>query len=129
MNAEFGMQSNEAIYPAAVNPEAHKINLAAFCRQHKYCYVVAETMDGRQYDGIIESADNDQVYMLLPAGDGPNDIAANDQRQFGSPFGFPGFGFGGFGFPGFGFPRRFRRFGRFGFPFFGIRRFFFPFFF
>lgn len=86
--------------------------------------------NGKMYDGIIDKADNDHAYLLVPIGD-QREEDNEEERQFGfggfgSPFGGFGGPFGGFG--GFGhFPFRFRRFRRFRFPFSRIRRFSFPF--
>jgi hypothetical protein len=129
----------------------HHVSKHDFCKRHKHYYVLLEMDDGKMYDGIIDKADNDHAYLLVPIGD-QREEDNEEERQFGfggfggpfggfgSPFGgfgspFGGFGspFGGFGGPfggfgGFGhFPFRFRRFRRFRFPFSRIRRFSFPF--
>ena len=83
------------------------------CRQYQMYHVIAHGSDGSQFDGIIESFDNEGVTMLVP-----EDVTDDYDRQFG------GFGGGGFGGGGFGRPR-FRRFHRRRFPF---SFFFFPFF-
>ncbi|AXI40400.1 hypothetical protein CX649_01420 [Bacillaceae bacterium ZC4] len=122
----------------------HHVSKHDFCKRHKHYYVLLEMDDGKMYDGIIDKADNDHAYLLVPIGD-QREEDNEEERQFGfggfgGPFGgfgspFGGFGgpFGGFGGPfggfgGFGHsPFRFRRFRRFRFPFSRIRRFSFPF--
>ncbi len=73
-------------------------------------YVLVETNDGQQFDGIIVDVDADQVILAVPdmgAGMMYNPDAYMDQRVFG--YGYPyGYGFGSpyfYGYPG----RRFRR--------------------
>lgn len=94
----------------------HHVSKQDFCKRHKHYYVLLEMDDGKMYDGIIDKADNDHAYLLVPIGD-QREEDNEEERQFG--FG----GFGGFGH----FPFRFRRFRRFRFPFSRIRRFSFPF--
>ncbi|KZN95975.1 MULTISPECIES: hypothetical protein [Aeribacillus] len=94
----------------------HHVSKHDFCKRHKHYYVLLEMDDGKMYDGIIDKADNDHAYLLVPIGD-QREEDNEEERQFG--FG----GFGGFGH----FPFRFRRFRRFRFPFSRIRRFSFPF--
>ncbi len=109
-----------SMYQNSMMDEGHKKHLQDFCKSYKNYYVVMEMNDGKQYEGIIVNMDNDNVYLLMPIGEGPDDNShhSHHNRQYG--YG-PGFG-GGY------VPRRFRRFHPFFFPFFGIRRFFFPFF-
>ena len=108
----------------------HHVSKHDFCKRHKHYYVLLEMDNGKMYDGIIDKADNDHAYLLVPIGD-QREEDNEEERQFGfggfgSPFGGFGGPFGGFG--GFGhFPFRFRRFRRFRFPFSRIRRFSFPF--
>ncbi|REJ22039.1 MAG: hypothetical protein C6W54_15790 [Bacillaceae bacterium] len=115
----------------------HHVSKHDFCKRHKHYYVLLEMDDGKMYDGIIDKADNDHAYLLVPIGD-QREEDNEEERQFGfggfgGPFGGFGSPFGGFGGPfggfgGFGhFPFRFRRFRRFRFPFSRIRRFSFPF--
>ncbi|WP_339210329.1 hypothetical protein NSQ41_16010 [Aeribacillus sp. FSL K6-8210] len=108
----------------------HHVSKHDFCKRHKHYYVLLEMDDGKMYDGIIDKADNDHAYLLVPIGD-QREEDNEEERQFGfggfgGPFGGFGGPFGGFG--GFGHsPFRFRRFRRFRFPFSRIRRFSFPF--
>ncbi|MFC2949876.1 hypothetical protein [Virgibacillus sediminis] len=109
-----------------MNP-GHQQQLYDFCRRYQHHLVRGEGTDGRTYDGIIESMDNENVYMLMPDGDNDWDDYDDMDRQFyGYPeydYGYPGYDYG---FPSYGYPRRFRRFRRRRFPFFFFRRFFFP---
>ncbi|MEK4383523.1 hypothetical protein NSS70_17060 [Aeribacillus sp. FSL K6-2848] len=101
----------------------HHVSKHDFRKRHKHYYVLLEMDDGKMYDGIIDKADNDHAYLLVPIGD-QREEDNEEERQFGfGGFGSPFGGFGGFGH----FPFRFRRFRRFRFPFSRIRRFSFPF--
>ncbi|WP_052659313.1 hypothetical protein [Bacillus alveayuensis] len=106
-----------------------------FCKKHRYYYMMMETDDGRQFDGIIENVERDRVYLLMPAGDETDERSMENVHNEEPPYGYRIYGGYGLGFPygygGYGydhFPRRFRRFRRYPFPFARIRRFFFPFF-
>ncbi|MBD1221785.1 hypothetical protein GLV94_11085 [Virgibacillus halodenitrificans] len=89
------------------------------CKKHMHSYVLAETTDGSQVDGIITGLDDEYVYFAVPIGaeEHQNMASPDDQRQFGYGFGYPGYGFPGYGYPGYGYggypgfyrPRRFRR--------------------
>ncbi|GGC88492.1 hypothetical protein GCM10007216_19040 [Thalassobacillus devorans] len=112
-------------YPMWEEEEWERNNAAEvkdLCQTHNYYFVQVQMSDGSLAEGIIDGTDEDNVYMLVPAGDD-----MDEQRQFG----YSGFGGGYGGYPfggGYGYPRRFRRFRRFRYPFFSIRRLFFPFF-
>lgn len=90
--------------------EMHKDEAFTWCTTHMYRYVMVQTNDGMTYDGIIESVDNDNVYLAVPVGEA-------EARQ--PVYGTPGYGYGGYGYgyPGYypGYPgyyvprRRFRR--------------------
>ena len=86
-------------------------------------HVMAQGNDGSQFDGIIESMDDNGVTMLVPeefdADQARQDNADDETRQF-------NFGYGGY--DGYGRPRRrrHRRFHRRRFPF-SFFRFIFPF--
>lgn len=67
------------------------------CMKHIHRYVEISMKDGKKFDGIVESVDNENVYLAVPRG---GERQGDESRQFG--FGYPGFGFGGFGYPGFG---------------------------
>ena len=89
------------------NPHHH---LYSKCKSHMNKYVLVETTDGQQFDGIIVDVDADQVILAIPMSDGDMMYGANfqqDQRVIGwefSPYGY------GFYPPFFGDPRRrFRR--------------------
>lgn len=72
----------------------------SICKKHINRYVEIRMKDGKTYDGIVESVDNENVYLAVPKGDGSR--SSNAERQFG--FAYPGFGYPGFyGYPGYGF--------------------------
>ncbi|WP_010650024.1 hypothetical protein [Oceanobacillus massiliensis] len=75
------------------------------CKNHMHSYVLAQTTDGSQFDGIITGLDDEYVYFAVP-------IENNEQSHFGNDNSrLFGYGYPGFGFPGYGGPRRrFRRF-------------------
>lgn len=70
------------------------------CKSHMHSYVLAQTSDGSQFDGIITGLDDEYVYFAVPL-DNNEHMHHQDDSRF---FGYPGYGFG-YGFP----PRRFRR--------------------
>ncbi|WP_249870128.1 hypothetical protein [Oceanobacillus saliphilus] len=82
------------------------------CKNHMHSYVLAQTTDGEQFDGIITGLDDEYVYFAVPL-DSPESGEQDygDMRAFGYPgYGYPGYGFPGYGYPPFGRPRRrFRR--------------------
>lgn len=88
------------------NDSKHMYDL---CKSHMHSYVLAQTTDGSNFDGIITGLDDEYVYFAVPVD--PNQEAYQgheDNRQFG--FGYPGYGYPGYGY-GFGRPpRRFQRF-------------------
>lgn len=75
---------------------AHNKNV---CEKHLHRYVMVQTNDGAYHDGIVESVDDENVYLAIP-------YCPGDERAF-----FP-YGYGGF------YPRR--RFYRRGFPIAGL---------
>nr|WP_226037713.1 hypothetical protein [Aquibacillus saliphilus] len=64
------------------------------CQKHIHSYVVVDTVDGTQIDGIITGVDEEYVYMAVPI-----DHSRSNERIF--PV--PGYGYG-YGFPGYGYP-------------------------
>lgn len=92
-----------------MNNQTDNKHMYDLCKEHMHSYVLAETVDGSQIDGIITGLDDEYVYMAVPIGGeeahgnyqrmGPD----NENRQF--------WGYYGYGYPGFGFGprRRFRR--------------------
>lgn len=68
------------------------------CKSHMHSYVLVQTTDGSQFDGIITGLDDEYVYFAVPIES--HEHYQDDSRFFG--YGFPGYGFG---YP----PRRFRR--------------------
>lgn len=104
-------------------------DVKAFCQRYMNYQVIAQMNDGSQFDGIIESIDEDSVTMLVPEVVDEEQLwQVNEEgvdRQFaGNPDGFDDFGY----FDSYGRPRRRRRrrFRRRSFPFRLIRRLFFP---
>lgn len=106
----------------------HKNEAVEACKQHMNKYVLVHTKDGSQYDGIVESMDDEHVYLAVPVGS-PEPMPAQ-MRALPVPYGYgafppgvgygypgwgypgpgyPGFGYPGFGYPGFGYGGRFRR--------------------
>ncbi|MFC0301657.1 hypothetical protein ACFFIS_12590 [Virgibacillus soli] len=80
------------------------------CKEHMHAYVLVQTTDGNEFDGIITGVDKEYVYFAVP-NDNQMETRAEDgsDRQFW--FGNPGY-FGGpmWGYPGYFAPqRRFRR--------------------
>jgi hypothetical protein len=55
------------------------------CENHKHRYVLVTTKDGRQFDAIIESVDNENVSFAVPMG---------GEMHTGAPHGDQGFGYG-----------------------------------
>ncbi|MGJ9459369.1 hypothetical protein [Oceanobacillus sp. CF4.6] len=79
------------------------------CKNHMHSYVLAQTTDGTQFDGIITGLDDEYVYFAVPIEDAQQSHHQDDSRLFG--YGYPGYGYPGYGYPGYGRPRRrFRRF-------------------
>ncbi|MCI3919690.1 hypothetical protein MO973_05520 [Paenibacillus sp. TRM 82003] len=106
----------------------HKHEVVDVCKQHMNKYVLIHTNDGMQYDGIIESHDEEYVYLAVPVGAAelvpPQARALSGYYGYGGyPYGgagygygagYPGYGYGyggygGYGYPGYGYGRRFRR--------------------
>ncbi|REK77412.1 hypothetical protein [Paenibacillus paeoniae] len=83
-----------------VNP--HLTQNKSVCEKHMNRYVVIQTNDGQYHDGIVESVDDENVYLAIPHCPG-------DERAF---FPYGGYGYGGY------YPRR--RFYRRGFPLGGL---------
>lgn len=98
----------------------HKQEAVDVCKQHMNKYVLIHTADGMQYDGIVESLDDEYVYLAVPVG--AAELVPPQARAWpgygygyggypygGAGFGYPGYGYPGFGYPGYGYGRRFRR--------------------
>ncbi|SEF49845.1 hypothetical protein [Paenibacillus sp. UNC499MF] len=80
------------------------------CQQHKYRYVLIQLNDGTVHDGIIESVDDDYVYLAIPVEGRAG--GESETRAFG--WGYPYYGYPYYGyFPYGGYPyyprRRFYR--------------------
>mgnify|MGYP005755068501 FL=1 len=85
------------------------------CANHLKDYVLIQTHDGNQFDGIVVDVDQENATFAVPMDETE---VMNEQMQQGDmqndmmrvPFGFPGYGYPGFGYPGYFYPRRrFRR--------------------
>lgn len=74
------------------------------CKRHMHSYVLVETTDGFQTDGIITGLDEENVYLAVPIDVGQQAVPASGQHmtpnQFGGGYpyypGYPGYGRGGF---------------------------------
>ncbi|WP_096155159.1 MULTISPECIES: hypothetical protein [Bacillus] len=82
------------------------------CANHLKDYVMVQTQDGNQFDGIIVDVaednatfavpmdETDQMSEQMPQGDMHNQMMR-------IPFGYPGYGYSGYGgYPGYFYPRR-----------------------
>jgi hypothetical protein len=98
----------------------HKHEAVDVCKKHMHKYVLIHTTDGMQYDGIVESVDDDYVFLAVPVG--AAELAPPQARALtgyygygGYPYGGAGYGYGypgyGYGYPGYGYGYggRFRR--------------------
>lgn len=103
-------------------------HIYSLCNQHMNQYVLAQTVDGQNIDGIITGVDGDYVYLAVPLTDEERKQLEQekqhnqiDERQYGygyAPGGYAGYGgygaYGGYGYGapyGYGYapPNRFRR--------------------
>lgn len=91
------------------------------CKRHMHSYVLVETTDGFQTDGIITGLDEENVYLAVPVEEVQQNIPVSGQQVTPNQFGggypynpYPGYGrdprygrgYGrGYPYP----PRRFRR--------------------
>ncbi|MFD1850055.1 hypothetical protein [Oceanobacillus bengalensis] len=98
-----------------MNMKNNHNNMYDLCKQHMHSYVMAETVDGTSFDGIVTGLDDEYVYFAVPVEQDQQHAPhmgtmQSSQRQFG--FGYPGYGYG-YGYPGYGYPgrppRRFNR--------------------
>jgi uncharacterized membrane protein len=98
-------------------------DMKTMCKHHMHRYVLVQTNDGRNYDGIVEHVDDHNVYLAIPIGrmdagfreeenrgeqlEGNSERSNNesDQRINGWYGGYPGYGYGGYGYPGYGYGR------------------------
>lgn len=87
------------------------------CKDHMHAYVLAETTDGTQVDGIITGLDEENVYLAIPIG---SEEAGMDRQYgygsgygsghgYGSSYGHGGYSPYGYGQGYFNRPQRFRR--------------------
>jgi small nuclear ribonucleoprotein (snRNP)-like protein len=110
-------------------------DMKTMCKHHMHRYVLVQLNDGRDYDGIVEHVDDQNVYLAVPVGrvdtgnreeenSGDKGVGNNqrnndesDQRINGWYGGYPGFGYGrpgySYGFPGYGYYPGYGRRGRF----------------
>jgi hypothetical protein len=88
--------------------ETHEAH--ALCRQHMHRYVSAQMADGQVFDGIVESMDDDYLYLAVPIGA----METEDSRQLLYPgIGYPGgYPYSPYYSPYYSpfYPRRFNRF-------------------
>ncbi|WP_309123040.1 hypothetical protein [Paenibacillus sp.] len=94
----------------------HAHEAMEICKQHMHKYVLIHTTDGMQYDGIVESMDDEYVYLAVPVG--TTELMPPQVRGLPGYYGYgPGYGYGypgyypgyGYGYPGYGYGGRFRR--------------------
>ncbi|HZG55854.1 hypothetical protein [Paenibacillus sp.] len=99
----------------------HKHEAIEICKQHIHKYVLIHTTDGMQYDGIVESLDDEYVYLAVPVG--AAELAPPQARALPGYYGYggyPGYAYGpgvagygypgyGYGYPAYGYGGRFRR--------------------
>lgn len=93
--------------------QQHNNDIYDLCKQHMHAYVLAETVDGNQVDGIVTGLDHENVYFAVPIDSAEqiyNQYEEFDYRQFGYGYGYPGYGYPGYGYGypgyGYGYPRR-----------------------
>lgn len=92
------------------------------CKKHMHAYVLAEVVDGSNFDGIVTGLDDEYVYFAVPIEDDQQQELPRFDRRMGEGgrqygyghghhgHGYPGPGYGGY--PGYGYgggPPRFRR--------------------
>ncbi|RLL45055.1 hypothetical protein D8M04_09285 [Oceanobacillus piezotolerans] len=89
------------------------------CKQHVHSYVLAETVDGSTFDGIVTGLDDEYVYFAVPveAGQQHHETSMSASPDYQRFYGYPGYGSG---FPGYGFGRPPRRFNRLVLPLAGL---------
>jgi hypothetical protein len=95
MNVGPNMMNAQAGMPNAGMPNVSPMSgdIKSLCHRYMNYHVIAQTMSGQQFDGIIDGVDEEGVIMLIP------EEVDGEERQF--PFG----------------RRRFRRFHRRRIPF------------
>jgi hypothetical protein len=81
------------------------------CQDHMYRYVLVHTVDQIQVDGIVESVDENNLYLAEPACEDQSMESRQPGHWFGYPGGF-GYGYGWHGYPGYGY-------GWHGYPWYG----------
>lgn len=126
MSSHFEHPDQENNVQARENRE-ERDSLYDQCREYLQQPVRIETKDGGHYEGIIEYVDNEYVYLLSYADQGPTEVRSEENRQvygYGFPYYGPGYGsyyglgygyYGGYPFYGpygygyYGFPRRISR--------------------
>ncbi|WP_238389617.1 hypothetical protein [Virgibacillus sp. MSP4-1] len=80
----------------------HHQDFYSLCKSHMNKYVMAETSDGRQFDGIIVDVDAENVILAVPVGS--DDISIHqdsqiaNQRQWGWYGFYPPYGYYGYGY-------------------------------
>lgn len=92
-----------------------KHHMHSLCQQYLNQHVQIQTQDHQMYQGIVESVDNDNVYLLIPdntqmemdysqMGQMPAQQGMTRQWGYGPGYGYPGYGYPGYGYPGYGYP-------------------------
>ncbi|MNI07357.1 hypothetical protein D3C73_603640 [compost metagenome] len=90
----------------------HKEEAQALCKKHMHRYVGVQMEDGSIHVGIVESVDDDNVYLAVPLGGEEQEQSRAFLPYYGYPYGQP------YPYPGFGYPRR--RFARQVLPLVGL---------
>ncbi|QHE51442.1 hypothetical protein [Pontibacillus sp. HMF3514] len=108
------------------NQNTNYHHMYSLCNKHMNQYVLAQTVDGQNIDGIVTGVDGDYLYLAVPLTDEErkqqeqqqSQTRDTDERQYGygyAPGGYGGYGaYGGYGYGapyGYGYapPNRFRR--------------------
>lgn len=89
-----------------------KSEALAVCKKNMHRYVMAQTNDGMVYDGIVESVDEENLYLAVPTGEAEMTapVANNPHHNYGDHayraygvVGAQGYGgYGGYGAPVYG---------------------------
>ncbi|WP_227521887.1 hypothetical protein [Bacillus solitudinis] len=114
------MNNNIQMNPHQFQGDYHPDQIKGLCKKYMNYHVIGQLSDGSQFDGIIDSMDEEGVTMLVP-----EDVDAGQMnRQFG--YGDDDYYDNDYDYDDYGRPRRrrFRRFRRRRFPFRFFRRIF-----
>jgi len=92
-------------------------HMYSLCKQHMNQYVLAQTVDGQNIDGIVTGVDGEYLYLAVPLTDEErkhqelhqSQTRDTDERQYGYGYAPGGYGYGApYGY-GYAPPGRFRR--------------------